>query len=85
MEGLKVMLFEAGHEMGIKFSFISQWFKIESYVPDKKRLLFEIQRNRPDVVLIDADVYAEIDGINTARVIRHRLNIPVLYERGSNK
>jgi len=80
MEGLKVMSFEAGNKMGIKCRFISQWFKIDSYVPDKKRLLYAIQRNKPDVVLIDPDLYAKIDGITTARTIRHRLKIPVMYK-----
>lgn len=36
MEGLKVMSFEAGHKPGIKCRFISEWSKIDSYVPDKK-------------------------------------------------
>jgi len=79
MEGLKMMSFEAGNDIGIKCRFISEYFKIDSYVPDKKWLLYEILRNRPDVVLIDPDLYAEIDGIKTARTIRHRLKIPVLY------
>ena len=83
MEGLKVMLFEAGRGLGIKCRFVSEWFKMDSYVPDKERLLYAIQRNRPDVVLIDPDLYAEIDGIKTARTIRYRFNIPVLYERGN--
>ena len=80
MEGLKVMAFEAGCKSGIKFRFISQWFKIESYVPDKKWLLYEIKRNQPDVVLIDPNLYAQIDGINTTRTIRRQFNIPVIYK-----
>jgi len=80
MEGLKVMSFEAGHELGIKCRFISQWFKVDSYVPDKKWLLYEVLRNRPDVVLIDPDLYAKIDGIRTTRTIRHQLKIPVMYK-----
>ena len=79
MEGLKSMLFEAGHKLGIKCRFVSQWFKIDTYVSCKKMLLYEIIRNKPDVVLIDPDLYAEIDGINTTRTIRYRFNIPVMY------
>ena len=79
MEGLKLMTFENSHEMGIKCRFISEWFKVVSYVPDRRWLLYEILRNRPDVVLIDPDLYSEIDGITTARTIRHRLKIPVMY------
>jgi len=43
MEGLKVMSFEAGHKLGIKCRFISKWFKIDSYVPNKEKLLSEIK------------------------------------------
>jgi CheY-like chemotaxis protein len=80
MEGLKVMSFEAGNRMGIRYRFISDWFKIDSYVPDKERLLFEVKRNKPDVVFIDLNLYAGIDGIETTRTIRYQLNIPVIYK-----
>ena len=80
MEGLKVMSLEVGYNQGIKCRFISQWFKVDTYVPDKKCLLHEIKRNQPDVVLIDSNLYAQIDGIKTTRTIRHQLNIPVIYK-----
>ena len=79
MEGLRVMSFEAGHELGIKCRLISQWFKIDTYVPDREQLLSEINKIKPDVVYIDPDLYSEIDGIETVRTIRHRFNIPVMY------
>jgi len=80
MEGLRVMSFEAGYKRGIKCRFISQWFKIDSYVPGKKGLLSAILKNQPDVVLIDSNLYAQIDGIKTTRTIRHQFNIPVIYK-----
>ena len=46
----------------------------------KERLLSEIKRNKPDVVLIDMNLYAKIDGIETTQKIRSRFNIPVLYK-----
>jgi hypothetical protein len=79
MEGLKLMSFEADERMGIRCRFICEWLKIESYVSDKERLLSEIKRFKPDVVSIDPKLYAEIDGIKTARTIRCRFNIPVMY------
>ena len=79
MEGLKVMLFEAGRGLGIKCRFVSEWFKIDSYVPDKAMLLSEIKKNKPDVVLIDMNLYARIDGIETTQKIRSQFDIPVLY------
>ena len=81
MEGLKLMMLESGHALGIKCRFVSQWFKVDSYVSDKKWLLHEVKRMEPDIVLIDSDLYANIDGIKTARTIRYRFNIPVLYKR----
>jgi len=80
MEGLKVMSFEAGHKQGIKCRFISQWFKIDTYVPCKERLLSEIEKNQPDVVVIDPDLYARIDGIETTSRIRQKFKIPIMYK-----
>jgi CheY-like chemotaxis protein len=49
-------------------------------VPDKERLLSEIKKNEPDVVLIDMNLYAKIDGIETTQKIRSQFDIPVLYK-----
>ena len=50
-------------------------------MPDKEGLLSEIKKNNPDVVLMDMNLYAEIDGIETTRTIRSQYNIPVMYMR----
>ena len=84
MEGLKVMSFEAGYGLGIKCRFVSEWFKMDSYVPDKEILLSEIKKNNPDVVLMDMNLYAEIDGIETTRTIRSQYNIPVIPDKSLN-
>jgi len=60
MPGLKMMMIDNGTDQGIRCRFISEWFKIDSYVPDKERLLSEIEKNKPDVVLMDMDLYAKI-------------------------
>ncbi len=80
MEGLKVMSFEAGHGLEIKCRFVSEWFKIDSLVSDKEKLSGEIKKNKPDVVLIDMNLYARIDGIETTQKIRSQFDIPVLYK-----
>ena len=79
MSGLKLMMFDNGTGTGIRCRFISEWCKAESFVPDTERLLLEIEKNDPDVVLIDLNVYARIDGIETSRRIRSKFNIPVMY------
>jgi DNA-binding response OmpR family regulator len=79
MDAQSVMWLEVGFGRGIRCRFISEWFKIDSYVPGKERLLAEIERNKPDVVVMDLDLYARIDGIKTSRKIRNRFDVPVMY------
>jgi len=79
MPRLSMMMFDNGTGTGIRCRFISEWYKSESFVPDTERLLSEIEKNDPDVILIDMDVYARIDGIETSRMIRSKFNVPVMY------
>jgi len=79
MSGLSMMLFDEGTEHNMRCRFISDWFKMESYIYTKEKLLLEIERNRPDVVALNLDLYAKIDGIETSRKIRNQFNVPVIY------
>lgn len=80
MPGLKMMMIENGTDQGIRCRFISEWFKTDTYASDKEMLLSEIKQNKPDVVLIDMNLYAKIDGIETTQKIRSQFDIPVLYK-----
>jgi hypothetical protein len=73
-----------GTDQGIRCRFISEWYKVDTYVPDKEGLLSEIKKNNPDVVLMDMNLYAEIDGIETTRTIRSQYNIPVIPDKSLN-
>jgi len=79
MSGLKMMLFEIGPENNIRCRVINGWFKMEYYIYTREKLLSEIERNRPDVVALNLDLYARIDRIETSRMIRSRFYIPVMY------
>ena len=79
MSELKMMMFDNGTAQEIRCRFISKWYKIFSFVPDKERILSEIEKNNPDVVALDLDLYAKIDGIETSRKIRNQFNVPVVY------
>ena len=79
MSEQSVMMFEEGTDKGIRCRFISEWFKIESYVYTREKLLSEIEKNRPDVVVLDLDLYAKLDGIETSRRIRSQFDVPVIY------
>lgn len=74
-----VMIFDVGFDRGIRCRYFSEWLKVDYYVSTKDKLLAEIERYMPDVVVIDLDVYAKIDGIETSRKIRSRFDVPVIY------
>ena len=80
MPGLKMMMIDNGTDQGIRCRFISEWYKVDTFVSGKEGLLSEIEKNKPDVVLIDMNLYAKIDGIETTQRIRSQFDIPVLYK-----
>ena len=76
----KVMLFEADEKMGMKCRFISEWCKIDSYTyATGQGLLLEIKKHNPNVVFLDLNLYAKVDGIRTSKIIRCQYSIPVMY------
>ena len=79
MPGLRAMLLSQGSDENIRYKFISYCCKIESYVHSNARLFSEIEKTHPDVIVIDLDLYAKINGIETSRMIRCQFDIPVMY------
>jgi CheY-like chemotaxis protein len=79
MPAQSLMMLEMGSDKGIKCRHISKYFKMDSYVYSKEKLLLEIGKIKPDVVVMDLDLYAKIDGIETSRKIRSQFDIPVMY------
>ena len=81
MTELSIMAVEgaAGRAMGIRCRFINGWCRVDSHVAGKEGLLCEIGRNRPDIILLDMNLYAEIDGIETTEKIRTQFGVPVYY------
>jgi len=79
MPGLKAMFLDEGTNENIRCRFICDWCKIESYVHSNARLFSEIEKTNPDVVVMNLDLYAKIDGIETSKMIRSKFNVPVIY------
>jgi hypothetical protein len=75
----KKMMFAEGSDHKIRYRFISEWFKIDSSTSAKEQIIWEIERNCPDAVLLDPDLYKKIDVIETAQNIRSQFEIPVTY------
>ena len=80
MADLLMMLCEKGPENTIRCRAINGWFKRDSYVSSKEKLLLEIEKVKPDVVVMDLDLYARIDGIETSRLIEHIFELILIDE-----
>ena len=79
MPELRAMFLDEGPDENIRCRFISDCCKIESYVQSNARLFSEIEKTHPDVVVIDLNLYAKIDGIETSRRIRSQFDVSVIY------
>ena len=79
MPGLKAMFLDEGPDENIRCRFICDWCKVESNVYSDAKLFLEIEKTHPDIVVIDLNLYAKIDGIETSRMIRSRFDVPVMY------
>jgi len=79
MPGLKAMFLDVGPDENIRCRFICDCCKIEFYVYSNARLFSKIEETRPDVVVMDLNLYAKIDGIETSRKIRTQFDVPVMY------
>ena len=79
MPGLRAMFLDEGHNENIRCRFICDCCRIESYVQSNARLYSEIEKTNPDVVVMDLDLYAKIDGIETSLIIRSQFGVPVMY------
>jgi DNA-binding response OmpR family regulator len=79
MSGLKAMFLDEGPDKNIRCRFMSKYCKIESYVYSSARLFLEIEKTHPDVVVMDLDLYAKIDGIEISKRIRCQFDVPVMY------
>ena len=76
----RIMIFEKGtdQQIGTRYRFICEWYKIFSHVSSKEELLSVIGKNTPDAVILGLNLYVEIDGIETTKTIRTHYNIPVI-------
>ena len=79
MDAESVIWLEIVNDRGIRCRLIKEYYMIDSYVDSIEGLLLEIDKNKPDVVVMDLDLYEKMDGIETSRIIRNRFDVPVVY------
>ena len=53
-------------------------------VPSGEEALTHCETNSPDLILMDIHLDGEIDGIDVAKVVREKYNIPIIYISGDS-
>ena len=79
-EGIRLMTLVEGDDKEIKCGLASRYFKRICRIPSKEDIVPEIEKLKPDVVVIDLDLYDRIGGIETMHTIRDQFDINVWYE-----
>ena len=77
--GIRLMMLAEGADKEIKCGLASRYFKRISRIPSKEMIIPEIEKFKPDVVMMDLDLYEKMDGIETSRIIRNKFHVPVIY------
>ena len=77
---LKLVRVEFGTEGDMLIRFINSWGKVFIRVSHIEGLIMEIERLRPDAVVVDIGLYDRIGGIDTLNLIRDRLDVNVWFE-----
>ena len=65
-----MMMFDEGADGNIRCGFASKWFKVDSYVFNTEGIISEIEKLKPDAVILDMNLFDKIDGIETSSKIR---------------
>ena len=63
----------------IKKTLQDKEYEVSSVVSSEEEAIKKAEADNPDLVLMDIVLKGEMDGIETAKQIRSRFNIPVLY------
>lgn len=54
-------------------------YQVSAVVSSGEEAIREAEKNRPDLVLMDIRIKGEMDGTETARILRERFDVPVVY------
>jgi len=79
MDAQSIMWLEMATGQEVRCRMVKEGFMIYSYVYSIEDLMLEIEKSKPDVVVMDLDLYERMDGIETSRKIRSRFDVPVVY------
>jgi PAS domain S-box-containing protein len=63
----------------IQESLLEMGYNVTSVISSGEEALQRVEQERPDLVLMDVVLQGDLDGIEAARRIRSRMNIPIIY------
>ena len=79
-EKLTLMTLSKAANKEIKCGFASRYFKRIFRIATKEDVLPEIEKLKPDVVVIDLGLYDRIGGIDTLNLIRDQFDVNAWFE-----
>ncbi len=69
--------------MDIRDVLVNLGYEVSALIPSGEEAVRVVRETRPDLVLMDIIIPGKIDGIEAAKIIRDRTNIPVVYMTGN--
>jgi PAS domain S-box-containing protein len=63
----------------IQESLLEMGYNVTSVISSGEEALQRVEQERPDLVLMDVVLQGDMDGIEAARRIRSRMNVPIIY------
>jgi len=54
-------------------------YEVTGIIPRGEEVLQHIQQNTPDIILLDIQLKGKLDGIETAKLIQHEYDVPIIY------
>ena len=78
---IKILVVEDEMIIGAKISMqlTSLGYEVTAILPRGEEAILHVEENKPDIVLLDINLKGKLDGIETARQIQQRNNIPIIY------
>lgn len=70
---------EAINALAIRFMLSKAGFSICGTVASGKEAIENVMNNKPDLILMDIRIAGDIDGIETASLIKEKIDIPVIF------
>ena len=68
--------------MTLRLKLIKLGYEVCQLFTSGEEALKNIEKEKPDIILMDINLEGELDGIKTAQQIKNKLNIPIIYTTG---